>query len=84
MHTKLSRTRKVSALERILESLAEELIESSDEELLQAAQDLGMNPAMRGSAAFLGLKYPTARRVSEFFELPAGLAQLPTRRKPDA
>jgi hypothetical protein len=83
MHTKVSRTQRVTALERILEALAEELVESTDEELLQAARDLGMDPTMRGSAAFIGLKYPTVRQLSDFFELPEHPA-LPSGRKPDA
>jgi hypothetical protein len=69
MHTKVTRAQQVSALERVLEALAEELIESTDEELLQAAQELGMDPTMRGSAAFIGLRYPSTRQLSDFFEL---------------
>jgi hypothetical protein len=63
----------VAAFERVLEALAEELIESTDDELLEAARDLGMDPTMRGSAAFIGLKYPALPRPSDFFELPATL-----------
>jgi len=39
--------------ERLLAALEQELIAATDEEILEAAHDLGMNPAMRGSAAFL-------------------------------
>jgi hypothetical protein len=60
-------------LGRILDALECELIEASDAEILEAAQDLGMNPAMRGSAAFFGLKYPApGPRFEDFFALPAG------------
>jgi hypothetical protein len=52
--------RPVLALERILVALERELLEATDEEILDAAKDLGMNPAMRGSAAFFGLKYSYA------------------------
>ena len=69
MHTKIARVRKVAALERVLEALGQELIESTDEELLRAAQDLGMDPKMRGSAAFLGLKYLAVSRPSEYFDV---------------
>jgi hypothetical protein len=61
---------RVAALERVIDALAVELIESTDEELLQAAKDLGMDPTMRGSAAFIGIKYPVVRQFSDFFESP--------------
>lgn len=41
--------------ERLLAALERELIEATDEEILAAASDLGMNPAMKGSAAFFGV-----------------------------
>lgn len=41
--------------ERLLAALEQELMEATDEEILQAAADLGMNPAMKGSAAFFGV-----------------------------
>jgi hypothetical protein len=58
---------EVAVLSRILEGLEQELIDATDEEILEAAKDLGMNPLMRGSAAFLGVKYPTRWQVSDFF-----------------
>ena len=64
---------RVAAFERVLEGLAEELIDSTVDELLEAARDLGMDPGMRGSAAFIGLKYPAIRGPSDFFGLPAAL-----------
>jgi hypothetical protein len=42
-------------LEGLLEALEQELIEATDEEILAAAGDLGMNPTMKGSAAFFGV-----------------------------
>jgi hypothetical protein len=55
-------------LARIAASFEEELIAASDEEIIAAAQDLGMNPMMRGSAAFAGIKYPiSARQRRDFF-----------------
>jgi hypothetical protein len=45
--------------------LERELIEASDEDILEAARDLGMNPMMKGSAAFLGLRLLS---FAEFFE----------------
>lgn len=41
--------------ERLLVALERELIEATDEEILEAARDLGMNPAIKGSAAFFGV-----------------------------
>jgi hypothetical protein len=48
-------TRPELALERILVALERELINTADEEVLAAAKELGMNPAMKGSAAFFGV-----------------------------
>jgi hypothetical protein len=42
-------------LERLLLGLERELTEATDEEILAAARELGMNPAMKGSAAFFGV-----------------------------
>jgi len=72
MRTKVATIRQAAGFERVLEALAQELIESTDDELLEAAKDLGMDPAMRGSAAFIGLKYPATPRLSDFFQVPMG------------
>jgi hypothetical protein len=64
--------REFTRLTRILEALEQELLDASDAEILQAAQELGMNPHMRGSAAFIGLKYPTRWQLQDFFELARG------------
>jgi hypothetical protein len=58
-----------SALIRLLDALADDLIDSSDEEIMQAAKDLGMDPQMKGSAAFSGLKYRSTPRLSDFYDL---------------
>ena len=42
-------------LERLLAALERELVEATDQEILEAAGELGMNPAMKGSAAFIGI-----------------------------
>lgn len=42
-------------LDGLLDALEQELTEATDEEILAAASDLGMNPAMKGSAAFFGV-----------------------------
>jgi hypothetical protein len=43
------------AFERLLIALERDLIDASDEEILAAAKELGMNPLMKGSAAFFGV-----------------------------
>ena len=43
-------------LERLIHGLEKELLEAADEEFVAGAHDLGMNPEMKGSAAFLGVK----------------------------
>jgi hypothetical protein len=58
----------ITALDRVLDGLAQELIAATDEEILAAARELGMDPGMRGSAAFLGLKYPILRHPRDFFD----------------
>ena len=68
MPTKVTQLFPETTLERILEALERELIEATDEEILAAAHDLGMKPEMKGSAAFLGLRYPAVRRREEFFD----------------
>jgi hypothetical protein len=54
----MSRTTLELRLERLLTALGLEVAEATDEEVLAAAEDLGMKPLMKGSAAFFGLKYP--------------------------
>ena len=68
MRTKLSVNEPETALNRVLDALERELIDASDEEILEAAKDLGMNPLMKGSAAFLGLH---TLSFAEFFESEA-------------
>jgi hypothetical protein len=67
MRKDLKRVFPEVALERLLEALESEILAASDEDILEAARDLGMNPAMRGSAAFLGLKGPALPHWEEFF-----------------
>lgn len=67
MRTEVKRVFPEAALERLLLALERELIEAADEEILAAAHDLGMKPEMKGSAAFLGLRYAVGPRFSDFF-----------------
>jgi hypothetical protein len=59
------------ALTHILDAFGQELIDASDEEIMEAAKYLGMNPHMKGSAAFLGLTFPAKLQVSDFFDVEA-------------
>ena len=85
MRTKLTLTTPAAALGRILDQLDRELVEASDEDILEAARDLGMNPLMKGSAAFLGLQ---CFSLAEFFDSDASkslplesVARKPVRRR---
>ncbi len=72
MRTKVTASPEVT-LTRMLEALGQELIDASDEEVMAAAKELGMDPMMRGSAAFAGLKYPSKAQLADFFfDLEAG------------
>jgi len=55
-----------------LAALEQELIDASDEEIMAAAAELGMNPKMKGSALFAGLKYPARPQLADFFDLGVG------------
>ena len=68
MRTKLTVANPEAALGRILDALASELISVSDEEILEAAKELGMNPMMKGSAAFIGLRTPAVADFADFFD----------------
>jgi hypothetical protein len=43
-------------LERLLEILSEEIATASDEEVMDACADLKINPRMKGTMAFIGVK----------------------------
>jgi hypothetical protein len=66
-------------LDRLLEALESELLDARDEEVLQALHDLGMDPKMRGSVAFFGLKSALPSRLEDFFDLEQ--LDAPTRAK---
>jgi hypothetical protein len=59
-------------LERLLYALERDVIDATDEEILAAAREFGMNPTMKGSAAFFGVTLPASFR---------GLPRKSTRRK---
>ena len=57
------------ALLRVLAGLEKELVDATDEEIEQAAQELGMNIRMKGSAAFAGVLGPMPKRLEDVFDL---------------
>jgi hypothetical protein len=65
----MNRTPPAVALDRVLAGLEKELIDATDEEIELAAQDLGMNVKMKGSAAFIGVIYTVPRRLEDIFDL---------------
>src|SRR5690242_15198048 len=71
--TGLGVPRAETTLNRLLDALEQELLQASDEEILEAARELGMQPGMKGSAAFLGVTYPTMPQLSDFFDLLTAL-----------
>jgi hypothetical protein len=71
MRTKMTPNPPEVALNRVLAGLERELVEATDEEIVQAAQDLGMDVKMKGSAAFIGVKYTIPRHAEEIFDLTA-------------
>jgi len=74
MRTKVKQTSASpeAKLTRVLEALEQEMIDASDEEIMAAAIELGMNPTIKGSALFEGLKYPARPQLSDFFDVGVG------------
>ena len=69
MRNKMTRNPPEVVLNRVLAGLEKELVEATDEEIELAAQDLGMNLKMKGSAAFIGVKYTMPKSASDIFDL---------------
>lgn len=69
--------------ERLLIALERELIEAADEEILEAARDLGMNPAMKGSAAFFGVTIASPHHWPEDSRDSAGAPRASRRHRDD-
>ena len=58
-------------LNRVLAGLETELLGASDAEVRLAAGDIGINPDMKGSIAWLGILFPKKFRGGEVFDLDA-------------
>ena len=71
MPTSMTLSWPETALTRILEALEQELLQASDEEIMTVAKELGMNPAMKGSAAFADIRYGVALRRTVIYGIEA-------------
>ncbi len=65
----MSSVRPDVGLERLIHGLEQELLAAPDEEFVAGARDLGMNPEMKGSAAFIGVKN-LSPQILEALRLP--------------
>jgi hypothetical protein len=82
-----------AALTRLLDVFEAELLQAGDAEIMAAARELGMVPTMKGSAAFLEVKFALLMRDADSQALaawrgvpgmgaaPAGQAKRPRPRK---
>ena len=56
-------------LQRLLIALEIELLQASDDEIRQAASELGIDPDMKGSIAWIGTLIPKKLRPEEVFNM---------------
>jgi hypothetical protein len=69
---KVTRTRSAEAtLDRVLTALEQELMKVPEEEILDAARSLGMNPEMKGSVLYAGVRFPSSVTLADAFDLEA-------------
>jgi hypothetical protein len=69
-------------LQRVLAAIEHELLQASDEEVRQAAGDLGIDPDLKGSVAWLGIFFPAKLRLEEVFDMEGLRRQLRRRLTP--
>jgi hypothetical protein len=65
----------------LLGALERELLQASDEEVRQAAGDLGIDPDMKGSIAWLGVFYPSKVKLEDVFDMESVRIKLRQRLK---
>ena len=58
-------------LDRVLSALEREILQATDEEIRHAAADLGIDPDMKGSIAWVGLFFAAKFRPEDIFDLEA-------------
>lgn len=68
MRNKVNKVDPEITLSTLLDALVHELIDASDEEIQETAKDLKMSLAVKESAAFAGLLYPSRLKVEDFFD----------------
>lgn len=56
-------------IERVLIALEREVLQASDAEVRRAARDVGIDPDMKGSIAWVGITFPAKIRVEEVFDI---------------
>jgi hypothetical protein len=71
MPRQVTRITNETRLQRVLLALEQEVLQASDQELRQAAQDVGIDPDMKGSIAWVGIFYPGKVKMEEMFDLEA-------------
>jgi hypothetical protein len=64
----------------VLAALEQEILQASDQEIRLAAQDVGIDPDMKGSIAWVGIFYPGKMKTEEMFDLEALRRRLQQRR----
>ena len=69
MPTKFNLVWAEASLSRISEAFEQEIMESSEEEIMEAAKELGVNPAMKGSAAFIDLQFLFGLRDPDLYDM---------------
>jgi len=67
-------------LDRVLSALERELLGASDEEIREAAVELGIDPDMKGSIAWVGVFFAAKIKPEEVFDLDALREYLQRRR----
>ena len=66
----------MSGWRRLIHGLEQELLAAPDEEFMAGARELGMNPDMKGSAAFLGVKNLTSAAAARHLRLAYGSGRM--------
>lgn len=80
MPRRLTATSHDQRLDRVLCALEREILEATDEEVRQAAADLGIDPDMKGSIAWVGVFLAAKWRPEEIFDVDALRAYMSRKR----
>jgi len=69
MPQQVTRQNHQRRLQRILLALEREVLQASDKEVRDAARDVGIDPDMKGSIAWVGITFPAKVRIEEVFDM---------------